>query len=456
MGVCASLLALTGCAGAASSATPDQPTTSGPTTASTVVADPTTSSSDTSSSSTTAAPVISTTEPPPPTLGQALDSVWSRTTANSCLMVTDGARVVYERNPDAPVTPASTMKLLTATAVLARLDPASRLRTPVLATSPVDPTGTVNGDLYLVGGGDPVLGTMPYGAHFTRKSRMINAIENLATRVTAAGVRHVTGRIIGDDGRYERLRYLPTWPAKYRSDNETGPLSALTVNDAFEQWSPKLVPFADPAAGAAGVLNGLLEQQGVVVDNDPASGTVPAGALELTALDSPTIAELVGDMLLNSDNTTAELLLRELGLQVLGQGTTDAGRRVVVDTLTRLGLPMAGVRVVDGSGLDHGNRVTCRLLVAILTSAPSRSIITRGLPVAAQTGTLYKRFLATPVAGHLRAKTGSITGVAGLAGFADGADGASLTFAFEQNDVGSDAGETRQDELAGVLVTVHR
>jgi D-alanyl-D-alanine carboxypeptidase/D-alanyl-D-alanine-endopeptidase (penicillin-binding protein 4) len=149
-------------------------------------------------------------------------------------------------------------------------------------------------------------------------------------------------------------------------------------------------------------------------------------------------------------------LLRELGLRVRGTGTTDAGRSVVFDTLNRLGLPSVGVTVLDGSGLAHGNRVTCRLLVALLTSAPSRAIITRGLPSAAQTGTLYKRFLATPVAGHLRAKTGSVTGVAGLAGFADGADGGTLTFAYEQNDVGSKDGEARQDELGEVLVSTRR
>lgn len=371
-------------------------------------------------------------------------------------MIADGARVVYERNPDAPVTPASTMKLLTATAVLQRLDPGSRLRTAVLGGAPVDAGGTVDGDLYLVGGGDPVLGTMPFGAHWTGRPRLVNAIENLADRVVAAGVRRVTGRVIGDDGRYESLRYLPSWPAKYRTENEIGPLSALTVNDAFARWSPAIVPFADPTAGAAGVLTGLLRERGVQIDNDPAGGSLPSGATEITALESPTIAELVDDMLRNSDNTTAELLLRELGLRVRGSGTSAAGAAVVLDTLNQLGLPTDGVAILDGSGLSGGDRVTCRLLVAILNSAPARAIITRGLPIAAQTGTLYKRFLATPVAGHLRAKTGTITGVAGLAGFADGADGETLTFAFAQNDVSASEGEDRQDELGNVLVTIRR
>jgi serine-type D-Ala-D-Ala carboxypeptidase/endopeptidase (penicillin-binding protein 4) len=370
-------------------------------------------------------------------------------------MVSDGAEVIFERNPDTAVTPASTMKLLTATAALTQIDPDARLRTPVVAAAAPSSDGTVEGDLFLVGGGDPVLGTLPYGAHFPRQPRLLSTIEVLADRVVAAGVRHVTGRIVGDDGRYERLRYLPSWPSRYQSDHETGPLSALTVNDGFERWSP-LVAFADPAAGAAGVFNDLLRERGVVVDGGPASGTAPAQGVELAALDSPTIAELVDAMLLDSDNNTAELLLRELGLRVLGAGTTDAGRRVVADALSHLGLPMAGVTIVDGSGLDRGDRVTCRLLNAILTSSPVKTIVTRGLPIAAQTGTLYKRFLATPVAGHLRAKTGSITSVAGLAGYADGADGGTLTFAYEQNNVGGGEGQDRQNELGHTLVLTRR
>jgi D-alanyl-D-alanine carboxypeptidase/D-alanyl-D-alanine-endopeptidase (penicillin-binding protein 4) len=113
---------------------------------------------------------------------------------------------------------------------------------------------------------------------------------------------------------------------------------------------------------------------------------------------------------------------------------------------------MAGVTIIDGSGLDQGDRVTCRLMTAILTSSPWRALVARGLPVAAQTGTLYKRFLATPVAGHLRAKTGSIRSVSALAGYADGADGRTLTFTYEQNNVVSRDGKERQDELGHTLV----
>ena len=117
-------------------------------------------------------------------------------------------------------------------------------------------------------------------------------------------------------------------------------------------------------------------------------------------------------MLRESDNGTSELLVKEIGLQVAGEGSTAAGTRVVLETLRLLGLPTVGVKVVDGSGLDPGNSVTCRLLVTLLDAQGSGGTIDRALPVAGQTGTMSKRFLATPVAGRLRAKTGSIKGIA--------------------------------------------
>jgi D-alanyl-D-alanine carboxypeptidase/D-alanyl-D-alanine-endopeptidase (penicillin-binding protein 4) len=399
------------------------------------------------STSMTSTTKTSTSVPAPSTLVASLRATWSRTAPRSCLMVQDGRRVLFERNPDLAITPASTLKLLTAATVVTRLDPASRLRTDVVAATP-QAGGVVAGDLWLVGGGDPVLGTMPYRAQFSRP-RLVNAVERLADALVAAGVRHVQGRVVGDDSRYDRQRYLPSWPARYVAADETGPLSALAVNDGFLTWSPRLVPAADPATHGARVLTDLLRARGVRVDGTPASGRAPLGAATVASLASPTIGELVGQMLLDSDNDTAELLLKELGRSGLGTGTTAAGRTVVADTLQRLGLPLRGTRQVDGSGLDPGNRVTCRLLTSLLVRVPT---LQQWLPVAGQSGTLTKRFVATPVAGRLRAKTGSIRGVAALAGVADNTQGRRLTFAYLQNDVGGARGRQLQDELGHILV----
>jgi D-alanyl-D-alanine carboxypeptidase/D-alanyl-D-alanine-endopeptidase (penicillin-binding protein 4) len=442
------LLAVAAClAGCTTPASDASPTSLGSGPTSTSVAAPTTSTAA------FAPPPLAPSTTTVPALLQALDAVWWATPKSSCLMVQDGDTVLYERNPDLPVTPASTMKLLTATAVLLRIDPDSRLRTRIVGSSVPDASGTVTGDVYLVGGGDPLLATAPFARHFTRPRRH-TPIESLADALRAAGVTRITGRLLGDDGRYDRERYLPSWPASYRVDHEAGPLSALLVNDGASSWTAnRETPMADPAAGAADVVAQLLQERGIAVDGGVGAGTAPFAPVELAGIDSATIGEIVQTMLLDSNNNAAELLLRELGLQVVGQGTTAAGRQVVLDTLARLGLPMDGVTMADASGLDRGNRVTCRLLTALLTVSPVSLLVDAGLPVAARSGTLLRRFGGTPVAERLRAKTGSLRGVAALAGYAEGAAGRRLTFAYELEGVGWAQGDQLQEHLGLALVT---
>jgi D-alanyl-D-alanine carboxypeptidase/D-alanyl-D-alanine-endopeptidase (penicillin-binding protein 4) len=189
----------------------------------------------------------------------------------------------------------------------------------------------------------------------------------------------------------------------------------------------------------------------VTVREVASSGTAPDGAAKVATVDSPTIGELVTQMVRESDNGTAELLVKELGLRVAGEGSTAAGTAVVLETLGRLGLPVSGMRALDGSGLDRNSTLTCRLLVALLDLEGAGGIIDRALPVAAQTGTLFRRFLGTPVAGRLRAKTGSIKGVAALTGRVLSPSGDELTFAFLQNGLPWPAAKALQDQLGHIL-----
>lgn len=383
-------------------------------------------------------------------LGQALEAVWASSPPTSCLVVAQGPRGVYERQPDEALVPASLAKLVTALGILGRFEPDERLRTSVRSADPGGPV--VEGDLWLVGGGDPLLGTGDWAANFERQPVLYTPIEALADRVVRAGVREVRGRVVGDDSRYDRARYGPTWPPRYAEDNVTGPLSALSVNDGFADWEPPLVPFEDPAAGGAAVLTELLRQRGVTVAGEPVAGLAPADAPEVAGLDSAPMGELVGQMLLESDNGTAELLTKELGLRVSGQGTTEAGAAALAEAGAAAGLPMAEVVVEDGSGLDLGNRLTCDLVHELLSAAPSDSPIRDGLPVAGRTGTLTDRFVGGPAVGRLRAKTGTLNGVAGLAGYAEVSLGRALTFAYVVNGIGPAAqGQALQDRLAATL-----
>jgi D-alanyl-D-alanine carboxypeptidase/D-alanyl-D-alanine-endopeptidase (penicillin-binding protein 4) len=158
-------------------------------------------------------------------------------------------------------------------------------------------------------------------------------------------------------------------------------------------------------------------------------------------------------MLRESDNGTAELLIKELGLRVAGLGTTPAGTAAVATTLSSLGLAGDALVVRDGSGLDPGNQVTCRLLHGVLAATDDGGAIDVGLAVAGTTGTLSRRFLGTPVQGQVRAKTGSIRGVASLSGFANSRGGFELTFSSILNGVERfDEGVPLQDALAAALV----
>src|SRR5262249_28655627 len=136
-----------------------------------------------------------------------------------------------------------------------------------------------------------------------------------------------------------------------------------------------------------------------------------------SAKSSP-LKDVIASMLRSSDNLTAELLVKELGVRVSKAGTTAAGTAAVLATLGQLGVPVEHVTLVDGSGLDRGNRDTCTTLVAVLAlrSRSGLDTLLAGLPVAGQSGTLVDQFLNTALVGKVTAKTGSLDGVSGFAG----------------------------------------
>ncbi len=190
--------------------------------------------------------------------------------------------------------------------------------------------GTVD-QLWLVGGGDPVLATGDYVSFLQSqpksKGDVTTSLEALADAIVAKGVRAIPGGVLGDDSRYDQQRYLPTWKDTYRTDGEVGPMSALTVNDGFSTWSPaRKVPVDDPTRNAAAELTDLLRARGVQV-GAPGTGTAPGDATEIATVSSPPLRDVVHSMLSSSDNLTAEMLTKELGVQVSKQGTHGGRRR---------------------------------------------------------------------------------------------------------------------------------
>jgi serine-type D-Ala-D-Ala carboxypeptidase/endopeptidase (penicillin-binding protein 4) len=355
--------------------------------------------------------------------------------ASSCVVVTDGAGDIASKNADLAVAPASTVKLLTGAAMLATLGPDFQYETKVVARA-APANGAVE-RLWLVGAGDPGLSTPEFQTLIASdpetRDGVTTSLVTLADSIVAAGVRSIPGGVQGDDGRYDTLRYLPTWRDAYRTDGQVGPLGALTVNHGFSAFMPRPIPVDDPALFAAEQLTRLLTERGVAVGGSPGHANAPSDTVSVAAVQSPPLRDVVASFLKVSDNLAGELMARELGVRAANQGTTTAGTAAIADKLGELGVPVDGLALVDGSGLDRGDRVSCRTLVAALAlgARPELRALWDGLAVAGQSGTLEDELRGSSLEGRLRGKTGSLQGVTGLAALID--QGRAVSFAFLAN-----------------------
>ncbi|MBV8160147.1 MAG: D-alanyl-D-alanine carboxypeptidase [Acidimicrobiia bacterium] len=377
----------------------------------------------------TATPTTSRPAPPPapPVAGAAAARLGARLdaalgAARSCLVVHDSGTPVYARAEDLPLAPASTQKLLVAAAALQRLGPDYRFETTVVAPGPPAADGSVDA-LWLVGGGDPLLATPEYAAYLASQPRTAGTpatpMSAIVDQLAAAGVRTVRNGVHGDNSRYDGPGWLPGWKPIYRDEADVGLLTALTINNGLDHWDPTEVISADPTTLAGAQLARLLAARGIAAAAGPAS-LRPANGVVLARLTSAPLSDVISSMLRSSDNLAAELLVKEIDKQAGGAGTTAGGLAIVADTVAGLGIPVAGLHMGDGSGLDPSDRTTCSALLAALDMGdrPGFTALS-GLAVAARSGTLATRFAGTPLAGHLSAKTGWIGCAAAMVGRLD-------------------------------------
>ena len=370
---------------------------------------------------------------------------------SSCLVVRRERRLLFSLRPNLMLAPASNLKLFTAVVALADLDGRETFTTEARMAG---------GTLWLVGGGDPVLDTADF-VDFARRQfpqrlelahPVYTPLEQLADAIKAAGVTSVAGGIMGDDSRFDPERYLPSWSPRYIADGEIGPMSALDVNNGFVSFRPLLVPAPAPAKHAADVMAALLQARGIAVTGGTGTGTAPAGR-PVARIESPPVTALVGEMLMESDNLTAELLTKELGRRFGRAGSTAAGVGVIRAGLEARGLPVRQLAAVDGSGLDRSDRASCGLLLAALEEEGPAGPLAAGLPVAGRQGTLADRFVGHPAAGRIQAKTGTLEGVSALTGFVDELRGGPLAFSLVVNGLPAPeaAGRAVQAQVGAVL-----
>jgi len=339
--------------------------------------------------------------------------------------------VVYAHNSARPVAPASNEKIPVAWAALAQLGAGYRFHTEVYGVG-TRAGASWDGDLVLKGYGDPTLTTAD--------------LDGLAAKIRGRGIRLVTGRILGDESFYDAKRGASGWKA-YFVGGETPPLSALVVDRGLG-W-----PALSPPLLAARALRQALLHHGVAVVGRPGLGTASQRAISLASDTSGLLSLVVRHMNHESDNFYAEMLLKQL-VAVTGRvGTSAGGARVVIDAMRNAGIPVEGVRMVDGSGLSRLDRLTAAALVGVLRTGLAdpavRPAFLRSLAVAGSSGTLRARLPS--LQGRVNGKTGTTDLACTLSGVVDG----TVAFAVLENGnpVSTWAARAAQDRFVTILAS---
>lgn len=400
---------------------------------------------------------------------------------------------IATREPDAGMNLASNVKLLTSVASLAGLGGGFRWRTAIYVDADPDPTGTVAGDLYLRGRGDP---TLSFGA-----------LDQLAADVAARGIRTVAGKLVLDltyfDDKIEPPHYeeQPKERAAFRAPvasfgvnrssitvtvmAEPGGAARVTVDPPLDyikitkqdvtsvlegrtrlkldhkqkkdvveleitgriragegSWDLRR-RVDDPARFAAEIFKKALTKHGVIIKKRAiASDAVPLTAKVIAHHDSPPLGDVVRFMNKHSDNYLAESILKTLGAELKGTpgpATWADGTAAARAQLAKLGLATGSYRADNGSGLFAASEVSAKQLVTLLAAAHADYRIgpdlVASLPTGGYDGTLARRWHGKPARGRVRAKTGTLDKVTTLGGYIAVDPGHVLAFAILVNDI---------------------
>jgi D-alanyl-D-alanine carboxypeptidase len=259
-----------------------------------------------------------------------------------------------------------------------------------------------HGNLWLRGYGDPTLGPDDLAA--------------LAAEIASSGIRRVDGAVLADESWFDAVRVGPGWKPHFYIQ-ESPPLSSLVVDRGHYRGRTS----GNPALAAASLFRQALEKVDVAVAGRTRAGVLTMTGLPLARDVSAPLADIVRFMGRDSDNYTAEMLVKQLGAVSGGRGSTAAGMRVVRDALAAAHIPLAGVRLADGSGLSSLDRLTVNAVVALLEAGLAggelRDAFLQSLAVAGVDGTLADRLGSSPARGRVIAKTGTTTIASALSGF---------------------------------------
>ena len=407
-------------------------------------------------------------------LRRALDDAFAPALSDrySLAVIDATGQVIYAVHARTAVTPASVQKLIVADTALHVLGPQYRFDTLLTANAPPD-DGTIDGDLWLVGSGDPSLSS--------------NDLRGGVAELDRAGVRRIDGAVAVDAAEMSGPEINPYWDPNDANEDFQVPTSAISIDDDTAQFriyggepgAPARVtvvpassdlhlsgeirtssdaddvviaadapndfalsgsipadaeekfnlPVHDMPVYAGRVLQRMLRDVGVAIEQRPTTGEAPLASVALWDHRSAPLRALIAHMLYVSDNHYAEQFMRTLGIAAGGRGDDADGLAAERAFLRAQGIPTDGLHVVDGSGLAESDRVAAITLARIL----SRSNLYPLLPEGGRDGTLAHYDFTTAL-GRVRAKTGHLSDADSLAGYVTTMHHGRLAFAFMIND----------------------
>jgi D-alanyl-D-alanine carboxypeptidase/D-alanyl-D-alanine-endopeptidase (penicillin-binding protein 4) len=406
----------------------------------------------------------------------------------------DRTEVLYEKNAQQLLIPASSNKIITAAVALAKLGADFRFETRVLIDGEVE-NGVLKGNLIIAGSGDPT-----YSSKFNGGDPFAG-FRTWAANLKERGIQAIAGSILGDTGTFGESALGQGWEWNDLPSAFAAPVSALQFNDNMITLaiSPGAKP-GDPVVVRASPLEDYLQiknqavtrpagslpdirtRHGDMDDKVEIQGTVPAkggaiqqtvsvrhpvlyflsalrhtlssegitvgglglaekghlagGLSQLWTYSSPELSEIVKQLLKNSINLYAETLVRSLGLAFRGEATFANGKEVVEETLAQIGIEQGTYSYADGSGLSRLNLESADSFVRLLKfmhQDKNFQIFYDALPIAGVDGTLSSRMKRSAAEGNVHAKTGSMANVSSISGYVKTSDGEMLAFSILLN-----------------------
>ena len=402
---------------------------------------------------------------------------------------------LFAHNAGTPLLPASTLKMLTSVAAFEELGPRYQFSTDVLYDGTLAADGTLTGNVYLRGDGDPSLS----GRYMTGGPEA--PMNFLADQLVSRGVKRITGSVIGDATAFDDRTIPEGWLTRYLQAGYAARVSGLSLNEnlvwvTIAPGGVRLEPATtairlinnvrtvggggarvsvrratdgtitvsgtigrnsgprrylyvveQPAPFATGALHAALMAKGITVDGGFKLGRSPSTAVKIASIQSPTLDRIVAAMNRESINHFAELLLRNAarGREKNVQGTAATGQALLRKFFaTKIGADTVSLHIADGSGLSTLDRVTPRAMTQMLGYAHRADwgpYFHASLPVAGESELMRRRMRGGKAQGNLHAKTGTTNDVVALGGYVTAVNGEVIAFTFIYN--GRDRGAAR-------------